>query len=212
VLVALCVTPDVHGVLSHAVLPGACPGPRLAGPPADVRRPGGPGISSPRRLRPVAATRAKPGRHVQRNGGDCLTDDGSGVTEAGIVGLPKGFALQAGTPTVVATAISYALAQVGKPYVWGGTGPAGYDCSGLVLSPATPSAYRHLLRDTPPRSLGHPVNAQAAALTPDMIIETRRKKKPGGATSPSQRGIIRARQSQRKCQSPAPGSSQCHDR
>jgi peptidoglycan DL-endopeptidase CwlO len=33
----------------------------------------------------------------------------------------------------VATAIAYAEAQIGKPYVWGGTGPDGYDCSGLVM-------------------------------------------------------------------------------
>ncbi|MHB1854871.1 MAG: C40 family peptidase, partial [Acidimicrobiales bacterium] len=26
-----------------------------------------------------------------------------------------------------------ALAQVGKPYVYGGTGPDGFDCSGLVM-------------------------------------------------------------------------------
>ncbi|WP_395295313.1 C40 family peptidase [Kitasatospora hibisci] len=32
----------------------------------------------------------------------------------------------------VETAIAYALAQLGKPYVWGGNGPSGYDCSGLV--------------------------------------------------------------------------------
>ncbi|MDS1268698.1 C40 family peptidase [Lipingzhangella sp. LS1_29] len=30
-------------------------------------------------------------------------------------------------------AIDYALAQVGKPYVWGGTGPDGFDCSGLTM-------------------------------------------------------------------------------
>jgi cell wall-associated NlpC family hydrolase len=30
------------------------------------------------------------------------------------------------------TAIAFASAQLGKPYVWGGNGPYGYDCSGLV--------------------------------------------------------------------------------
>jgi hypothetical protein len=44
-------------------------------------------------------------------------------------------------------ALRWALAQAGKPYVWGGTGPYGFDCSGLVYA-----AYRamgHLIpRDT----------------------------------------------------------------
>ncbi|GHC91852.1 hypothetical protein GCM10007079_39610 [Nocardiopsis terrae] len=30
------------------------------------------------------------------------------------------------------TVLNFAYAQVGKPYVWGGTGPGGYDCSGLT--------------------------------------------------------------------------------
>ncbi|AUG78372.1 hypothetical protein CFP65_3582 [Kitasatospora sp. MMS16-BH015] len=30
------------------------------------------------------------------------------------------------------SAVDFALAQLGKPYVWGGNGPSGYDCSGLV--------------------------------------------------------------------------------
>jgi cell wall-associated NlpC family hydrolase len=28
--------------------------------------------------------------------------------------------------------VQAALAQIGKPYVWGGAGPSAYDCSGLV--------------------------------------------------------------------------------
>jgi cell wall-associated NlpC family hydrolase len=35
-------------------------------------------------------------------------------------------------PQAVSVAITYALDQVGKPYVWGATGPDSYDCSGLV--------------------------------------------------------------------------------
>ena len=34
---------------------------------------------------------------------------------------------------VAATAIVYAEAQLGKPYLWGGTGPDAFDCSGLVM-------------------------------------------------------------------------------
>jgi cell wall-associated NlpC family hydrolase len=30
-------------------------------------------------------------------------------------------------------AIAYAEAQLGKPYLWGGTGPDAFDCSGLVM-------------------------------------------------------------------------------
>jgi cell wall-associated NlpC family hydrolase len=31
-------------------------------------------------------------------------------------------------------AVLYAFTQLGKPYIWGGNGPTGYDCSGLVLA------------------------------------------------------------------------------
>ena len=33
----------------------------------------------------------------------------------------------------VSTAIAFAEQQLGKPYLWGGTGPDAYDCSGLVM-------------------------------------------------------------------------------
>jgi cell wall-associated NlpC family hydrolase len=33
----------------------------------------------------------------------------------------------------VATAIQFAQDQLGKPYLWGGTGPDAFDCSGLVM-------------------------------------------------------------------------------
>ena len=52
---------------------------------------------------------------------------------------------------IVASAVSYAEQQLGKPYLWGGTGPTAFDCSGLVMM-----AYR---------AAG--VNIQAAQLSED---------------------------------------------
>jgi cell wall-associated NlpC family hydrolase len=58
-----------------------------------------------------------------------LVEQLGGVTDptgcgSGSAQLPAG---------VARTAIEFALSQVGKPYVWGATGPDTYDCSGLVL-------------------------------------------------------------------------------
>jgi cell wall-associated NlpC family hydrolase len=30
--------------------------------------------------------------------------------------------------------VLFAFQQLGKPYIWGGNGPVGYDCSGLALA------------------------------------------------------------------------------
>jgi hypothetical protein len=49
--------------------------------------------------------------------------------------------------TAADEAVKFALAQVGKPYVWGATGPNSYDCSGLTQA-AYKSAGITLLRTT----------------------------------------------------------------
>jgi len=43
------------------------------------------------------------------------------------------------TSARVATMFAWAKKQKGKPYIWGGTGPRGYDCSGFVGG-----AFRHI--------------------------------------------------------------------
>ncbi len=48
--------------------------------------------------------------------------------------LPVSGAAASTAPSpAAATAVAFARAQLGKPYVWGGTGPDGFDCSGLVM-------------------------------------------------------------------------------
>ena len=48
-------------------------------------------------------------------------------------GQPANYVLPARATSAEAVAVTYALAQLGKPYLWGGTGPAAYDCSGLTM-------------------------------------------------------------------------------
>ena len=43
-----------------------------------------------------------------------------------------GTAVPAVAGDAVEAIIAYARRQIGKPYIWGGTGPTGYDCSGIV--------------------------------------------------------------------------------
>jgi len=63
----------------------------------------------------------------------------SPVTVANVPGCVPGIntadAAGSGTPpnNTVATAIAFAEAQTGKPYLFGGTGPDAFDCSGLVM-------------------------------------------------------------------------------
>jgi peptidoglycan DL-endopeptidase CwlO len=50
---------------------------------------------------------------------------GSWQRGSGTAGAPSGAA---------ARAVTFARSQLGKPYVWGASGPSSYDCSGLVMA------------------------------------------------------------------------------
>ena len=65
---------------------------------------------------------------------DSLTTAQQGQVGAGGVGAGgTATAVYTGpTSTQAEKAIAFAYAQLGKPYVWGATGPGSYDCSGLV--------------------------------------------------------------------------------
>ncbi|RKF24652.1 NlpC/P60 family protein [Micromonospora globbae] len=62
----------------------------------------------------------------------CTSDGGDGLPPLDDAGLPDGFTLP--TDPQLRAVISFALAQRGKPYVWGAEGPDSYDCSGLMMA------------------------------------------------------------------------------
>jgi cell wall-associated NlpC family hydrolase len=49
-------------------------------------------------------------------------------------GAPPAAGLMFQPKTAGDKAVLFAFSQLGKPYIWGGNGPVGYDCSGLALA------------------------------------------------------------------------------
>ena len=62
--------------------------------------------------------------------GDIIGPYGSNV--AGTTTIPAGLVIN-GSPRGI-VAVRYALAQLGKPYVWAAAGPDAFDCSGLTMA------------------------------------------------------------------------------
>jgi cell wall-associated NlpC family hydrolase len=110
--------------------------------------------------------------------GPCTNGDN---TSAAAAALPAGYTLAAGTPPPVITAIQYALAQLGKPYVWGGSGPGGFDCSGLTMQ-AYGAAGIALPRTTYTQVYaGQPIFAMSQLAPGDLLFTLGSDPGPGGA-------------------------------
>jgi len=76
------------------------------------------------------------------SGGFTVTEVAQGNNAAAVTGKGGSSQLCAGSSqlaafvapnALVSNAVNYAEAQLGKPYLFGGTGPAAFDCSGLVM-------------------------------------------------------------------------------
>lgn len=83
-------------------------------------------------------------------------------------GLPAGYSVPAGTAPAHAAVVSWALAQLGKPYVWAAAGPGTFDCSGLTMA-AWANAGVHLPHYTVSQQ-GEGVAVAPAQLMPGDLV------------------------------------------
>jgi cell wall-associated NlpC family hydrolase len=72
------------------------------------------------------------------------------------------------TATQAEKAVAFAYAQLGKPYVWGATGPGSYDCSGLMMA-AWAAAGVSIPRDTYEQVAGLP-SVPLSSLQPGDLV------------------------------------------
>lgn len=84
-------------------------------------------------------------------------------------GLPSDYAVPATSSPPARAAITFALAQRGKPYLWGATGPDRFDCSGLMLR-AWSAAGVSLRRTTQQQASDGSPSSLSALLPGDLVL------------------------------------------
>lgn len=84
-------------------------------------------------------------------------------------GLPVGYTIPVSADAAEVEALTYALAQLGKPYVWGGAGPEAFDCSGLTMM-AWASAGVPLLHNTLDQIREGAAVTNLAAISPGDLV------------------------------------------
>ncbi|THA27966.1 glycoside hydrolase [Streptomyces sp. A1277] len=78
-----------------------------------------------------AAELAKKQAAAKKEAARRAKESGGGGTETGS-GSGSGSGAGSSASTKAERVLAFARAQIGKPYVWGATGPSSYDCSGLT--------------------------------------------------------------------------------
>jgi peptidoglycan DL-endopeptidase CwlO len=121
-----------------------------------------------RKLAADRAAKAAAAASSQASNGSGASTSGSGGSMATPQSPP---AASAGAPSAAAAqAIAFARAQMGKPYVWGGNGPNGFDCSGLTMM-AYKSAGISIPRVAADQyTIGTHINDQSQLLPGDLVF------------------------------------------
>jgi cell wall-associated NlpC family hydrolase len=110
------------------------------------------------------------GAPVCAGGGGAGTIVGpTGNNVAGTTTIPAGLVISGSAKGQ--TAVRYALAQLGKPYVFGATGPDAFDCSGLTMAAwaAAGVAIPHLAADQAGMGTAEPTNL-SQAVGGDLVL------------------------------------------
>uniref|UniRef100_A0AAU2VQE1 NlpC/P60 family protein n=1 Tax=Streptomyces sp. NBC_00008 TaxID=2903610 RepID=A0AAU2VQE1_9ACTN len=79
-----------------------------------------------------AAAKAEADRKAKEAGSGSGTGSGTDTGPGSGTGSGSGSGSDSSATTKAEKVLAFARAQIGKPYVWGATGPSSYDCSGLT--------------------------------------------------------------------------------
>jgi len=85
-------------------------------------------------------------------------------------GLPTNYVIPADATAVETVAITYALQQLGKPYLWGGVGPNAFDCSGLTMMAWTQAGVTLLHYTGDQFNEGTPVSSYVDISPGDLVL------------------------------------------
>jgi cell wall-associated NlpC family hydrolase len=85
-------------------------------------------------------------------------------------GLPAGYSIPANATGPEIQAITFALGQLGKRYVWGAAGPDAYDCSGLTMAAWATAGTKFVHYTVDQLGEGTVVPAPALMMPGDLIL------------------------------------------
>ncbi|MEU9199769.1 NlpC/P60 family protein [Streptomyces sp. NPDC048332] len=115
-----------------------------------------------RKAAELAKRQAAAKAEADRKAEEAAKEAGSGTGTGTGSGTGSGSGSDADASTKAEKVMAFARAQIGKPYVWGATGPASYDCSGL-----TQAAWKAAGVDIP-RTTWDQVNVGTRIATEDL--------------------------------------------